>query len=47
MRSLVKTEAEMGGRGPPAQGHLEPPKLEKAGRTLSWSLWRDLSPVPP
>jgi len=23
------------------------PKLEKAGRTLSWSLWRDLSPAPP
>ena len=22
------------------------PKLEKAGRTLSWSLWRDLRPVP-
>ena len=32
--------------GPQAQGPLEPLKLEKAGRTLSWSLWRDLSPVP-
>ena len=45
--SCMKTEAEMGGRRPQAQGPLEPPKLEKAGRTLSWSLWRDLSPAPP
>ena len=32
--------AEMGGRGPQAQGLLELPKLEKAGRTPSWSPWR-------
>ena len=37
----------MGGRGPQAQGPLESLKLEKAGRTLSWNLGRDLSPVPP
>ena len=45
--SCRKTEAERGGRKPQAQGPLEPPKLEKAGRTLSWSFWRDLSPAPP
>ena len=42
---------EDGGRGG-KEGATSPgtpgaPKLEKAGRTLSWSLWRDLSPDPP
>ena len=40
-------EGRDGQEGPQAQGLLEPLKLEKAGRTLSWSLWRDLSPAPP
>ena len=35
--SCTKTEAEMGGSRPQAQGPLEAPKLEKAERTLSWS----------
>ena len=43
----MKMEAETGGRGPQAQGPLEPQKLEKAGRTLSWSLWKYLNPAPP
>ena len=42
---------EDGGRGG-KEGATSPgtpgaPKLEKAGRTLSWRLWRDLSPAPP
>ena len=37
----MKMEAEMGGRWPPAQGHLEPQALEEAGRTFLWSLWKD------
>ena len=40
----MKMKAEMGGRGPQAQRSLEPQKLEKAGRTPSWSPWR---PAPP
>ena len=43
----MKMEAEMGGRGPQAQRLLEPQKLEKVERILSWSLWRDLNPAPP
>ena len=46
MRSLVKMEAEVGGRGPKPRDPGAP-RLEKAGRTPSWSLWRDLSPAPP
>ena len=42
----LKGRGRMGERGPQAQGPLKPLKLEKSGRTLSWSLWRDLSPVP-
>ena len=45
-RSLLKVEAEMGGMRPQAQGPLETLKLAKAERALSWSLWRDLRPVP-
>ena len=33
-RSHVETEAETGRMQPPAQGRLEPPELEKAGRPL-------------
>ena len=33
----------MGGRRSQAQGCLEPKKLEEAGRTLHWSLWREHS----
>ena len=40
-------EGRDGREGPQAQEPLEPLKLEKAGRTLSWSLWRDLSLAPP
>ena len=36
-----------GREGATSQGPLEPLKLEKAGRILSWSLWRDLNPPPP
>ena len=43
-RSHVKREAETGGTRPRAQGHLEPQKLEEAGRSLPWSLWREHSP---
>ena len=39
----MKIEPEVGGRGPQAQEHLEPKKLEEAGRTLCWSLSRDRS----
>ena len=46
-RSPVKTEAEMGGVRPQAQGRLEAQKLEEAGRTLPWSLWRERSPGTP
>ena len=35
-RSHKKIEPEMGGRWPPAQGQLEHPDLEGAGRTLPW-----------
>ena len=30
----METEAETGGTRPPAQGRLEPPELEEAGRRL-------------
>lgn len=42
-------ETETGGRQPPAQQPLEPQKLDEAGRTLRWSLWRDtvISGLPP
>lgn len=36
-----------GKEGATSPGTPGAPKQEKAGRTLSWSLWRDLSPVPP
>ena len=39
----MKMEPEMGGRWSQAQGRLEPKKLEEAGRTLPWSLWRERS----
>lgn len=41
------TDAGLGGMRPPAQRRLEPPKLEGAGRTLSWRLWRELGSAPP
>ena len=43
----MKTEAETGRTRPQAQGHLETQKLEEAGRTLPWSLWREHSPAYP
>ena len=46
-RSHVKTEAEMGGIQPKAWDAWSPQNLDKAGRTLSWSLWRDFSPTTP
>ena len=42
--SHMMRKAEMGGRGPQAQALLEPSKLEKAGRTSSWSPWRAAPP---
>ena len=39
----VKTH--VGGTQPRAQGRLEPQKLQEAGRTLPWSLWREHSPA--
>ena len=42
--SRMKMKAKMGGGGVQAQGPLEPQKLEKAGRTLSWSPWRAAPP---
>ena len=42
--SHIMRKAEMRGRGPQAQGLLEPLKLEKAGRTSSWSPWRAAPP---
>ena len=48
-RSPVKMEAEVGGRVLRGPKPWDPgaPRLEKAGRTPSWNLWRDFSPVPP
>lgn len=46
-RSPAKTEAETGGKQPQAQGHLEPRRLEEAGRALPWSLWREHDPPLP
>ena len=44
----METEAETGGRRPPAQGRtLEPPEAGRGGRTLPWSLCRELSPWTP
>lgn len=43
----MRTEAEMRRTRPPARGHLEPQKLEEAGRTLPWSLRSEHSPAPP
>ena len=46
-RSHVETEEEMGGRRPPAawswMDTWSPQKLEEAGRTLPWSLCRDIT----
>ena len=39
----MKMEPEMGGGWSQAQECLEPKKLEEAGRTLHWSLWRGRS----
>ena len=38
--SHMKMKAKMGRGRVQAQGPLEPQKLEKAGRTLSWGPWR-------
>ena len=52
----METEAETGGRRPPAQGHAatspgtdawSPQKLQEAGRTLTCSLCREPSPGTP
>lgn len=42
----MRTEVEMRGTRPPARRHLEPQKLEQAGRTLPWSLRREQGPAP-
>lgn len=34
--------AEMGGRRPQAKDTWSPQELEEIGRTLPWSLWREL-----
>ena len=44
-RRHVKMKAEMAGMQPQTWGSLDPQKLEKTWRTLSWSLWRDFSPA--
>ena len=41
---LHEDKGRDGREGPQAQGPLDPQKLEKAGRTPSWSPWRTTPP---
>ena len=44
-RSHIKMGARMGGRWPQAKDAWSPHELEETGRTLPWSLWRELGPA--
>lgn len=41
----TEVEAGMGRMWPHAQGCWNPKKLEEAGRSLPWSLWREHRPA--
>ena len=43
-RSHGKTEAETGGRRPPAQGHLEPPEAGRGRKDPPPSVWKERGP---